>query len=490
MAKIAVSLIVDEVDFYVQNLFTRFPFQYGIADLTAMPHLFLRVRMRVERRPIEGVCGEHLPPKWFTKNPDTSFEEDLPDLLRVVTHAADLAKAIGSGRFFFELWQELYQQQAEWAEQEGLAPLLANLGVSMVERALIDGVCRLLQKPFHQVLLDDQLGIDLGLIHEELSGVPIADVVKEEPLQEVMARHTVGLGDTLRVGDLSNEQQIQDGLPISLDQCIEAYGLRYFKIKLRGDLEHDRARLLSLTALFQEMLGDNYQFTIDGNENFKSVAQFIKHWDAYHEDDTLRAFMGHLLFVEQPLHRDVALAEDVKQGLSGWVNRPPMIIDESDATLESLPCALDLGYNGTSFKSCKGIVKGLANAALLVKQKEAFPEQEWILSGEDLCTVGPLQLLQDLCLMASLGVTHVERNGHHYVKGLSAFPEIMQGQIQAAHTDLYEWRSEGYTSLRLRGGKLSTVSVSAQHFGVGPALSMDQFTPLNDWKVTSILPND
>ena len=30
MAKIAVSLIVDEVDFYVQNLFTRFPFQYGM----------------------------------------------------------------------------------------------------------------------------------------------------------------------------------------------------------------------------------------------------------------------------------------------------------------------------------------------------------------------------------------------------------------------------------------------------------------------------
>ena len=139
------QLEIDEADFYVKNLFTRFPFQYGIASLTSMPHLFLRLRLRVNGRPVEGVCGESLPPKWFTKDPNTSFEEDLPDLIRVATHAAELAQRYGQQVSYFELWQELEQQQMAWAKEEGLAPLLASLGISIVERALIDAICRQLQ---------------------------------------------------------------------------------------------------------------------------------------------------------------------------------------------------------------------------------------------------------------------------------------------------------------------------------------------------------
>ena len=88
--------------------------------------------------------------------------------------------------------------------------------------------------------------------------------------------------------------------------------------------------------------------------------------------------------------------------------------------------------------------------------------------------------------MASLGVTHVERNGHHYFKGMSAYSEVVQSQVQTAHSDLFEWREEGYISLRLDCGTLSTRTVTSTNFGVGPLLNMDQFTPLENWKVTSI----
>src|SRR5207247_11402064 len=52
-----------------------------------------------------------------------------------------------------------------------------------------------------------------------------------------------------------------------------------------------------------------------------------------------------------------------------------------------------------------------------------------IMSGEDLCNVGPLALLQDLAAMAALGINSVERNGHHYLAGLSQFPASTQQQI-------------------------------------------------------------
>ena len=41
----------------------------------------------------------------------------------------------------------------------------------------------------------------------------------------------------------------------------------------------------------------------------------------------------------------------------------PLIIDESDATLDAFPRARALGYAGVSSKSCKGFYKSLLNAA-------------------------------------------------------------------------------------------------------------------------------
>ena len=45
------------------------------------------------------------------------------------------------------------------------------------------------------------------------------------------------------------------------------------------------------------------------------------------------------------------------------------------------------------------------------------------MSGEDLTTQAGLSVQQDLALVNLLGITHVERNGHHYVDGMAALPE-------------------------------------------------------------------
>ena len=79
----------------------------------------------------------------------------------------------------------------------------------------------------------------------------------------------------------------------------------------------------------------------------------------------IHGYSSHLLFVDQPLHRDIALNAAVGEALSAWSARPPIIIDESDGALDSLPTALARGYSGTSHKNCKGVFKGIANACLV-----------------------------------------------------------------------------------------------------------------------------
>ncbi|MHC4996137.1 MAG: hypothetical protein ACYTGQ_13910, partial [Planctomycetota bacterium] len=55
-----------QTDLHVLNTRTRFPFKYGIASLTAVPHLFVRATVEIDGQTVTGVASEGLPPKWFT----------------------------------------------------------------------------------------------------------------------------------------------------------------------------------------------------------------------------------------------------------------------------------------------------------------------------------------------------------------------------------------------------------------------------------------
>ena len=68
-------------EFFVRHTRTRFPFRYGIASMTEVPHLFVRTTVTAEEKSSFGLSSEGLPPKWFTKDPSTTFEQDLPEML-------------------------------------------------------------------------------------------------------------------------------------------------------------------------------------------------------------------------------------------------------------------------------------------------------------------------------------------------------------------------------------------------------------------------
>src|SRR6266487_4432858 len=160
LARMTDQFTLSPFEFFVRHTRTRFPFRYGIASMTDVPHLFVRTRVTAGQDSSFGLTSEGLPPKWFTKNPATTFEQDLPEMLEVISHATKLAEQLAQAPVsFFDLWRELYQQQNEWAKARRLAPLLANLGVSLVERAVLDGLCRIAGQPLHHLVATNRLGL-------------------------------------------------------------------------------------------------------------------------------------------------------------------------------------------------------------------------------------------------------------------------------------------------------------------------------------------
>jgi hypothetical protein len=459
-------------EFFVRHTRTRFPFRYGIASMTDVPHLFLRTTVSVAGKSSLGLSSEGLPPKWFTKNPATTFEQDLPEMLQVISHAARLAER-NAPVSFFDFWRELYRQQSDWADARHIAPLLANLGVSLVERAVLDGLCRVADEPLHRMIATNRLGLRVGAIYAELGDAQPQDWLPAAPLASCFVRHTIGLGDALSPADIPPAERVNDGLPQDLESSIREYGLRYFKVKLFADAERDFARLRELNRLLVRETGGEFFVTLDGNENFKSFESFREFWQKAARHPDLRELWRRILVVEQPVHRDCSLSEDLGAALRAWPDRPRLIIDESDGAVGDLPRALALGYSGTSHKNCKGIVKGIANACLLEKRRRGG--ERVVLTGEDLCNLGPVALLQDLAMMTLLGIEHVERNGHHYYRGLSLWPGDWQDWTLAAHGDLYARHRDGFACLQIRGGRLALGSVNSAPFGVKPLFDPSRF---------------
>ncbi len=458
------------------DLRARMPFRYGIATMTWLPHVILRATFEIDGVTHTGLAADNLPPKWFTKDPTRLLEEEVEEMLLVIRAAVRHARVI-RGATAFAFWRELYGAQAAWAAVEKLPPLLSNFGTSFVERALIDAVCRARGATLAWALRENLLGVDLGALQPDLAGSAPCDWLPAKPPMELFARHTVGLSDPLRAAEITPDEYVDDGLPQSLDACIRFYGLRHFKVKINGEAARDRDRLGRMAEIVTEACGDDFAFSLDGNESFRDVVSFENYFRELRGTPALRPLWPRLLYVEQPWHRSVALSPAIGELACTWPDRPPIIIDESDAELASLPTALALGYAGTSHKNCKGVFKSVVNACMLAQLR--CDGQPTVLSGEDLANVGPVGLVQDLAAQAVFGVTSVERNGHHYFAGLSEFPAGLQAHALAQHGDLFASHAGGgWPRVAIQAGKVALGSVLRAPFGYGGEPDLSGMTPL------------
>ncbi|MGR9053836.1 MAG: hypothetical protein ACU84J_14415, partial [Gammaproteobacteria bacterium] len=81
------SIQIRGIELRIFNMKTRLPFRYGIATMTALPHLFVKADVEVDGQRLVSVAAEHLLPKWFTKYPASPYRDDVGAMLEVVRAA-------------------------------------------------------------------------------------------------------------------------------------------------------------------------------------------------------------------------------------------------------------------------------------------------------------------------------------------------------------------------------------------------------------------
>jgi hypothetical protein len=74
-------------------------------------------------------------------------------------------------------------------------------------------------------------------------------------------------------------------------------------------------------------------------------------------------------------------------------------------------------------------------------------------------------------------LTHVERNDHHFIDGMSFAPPAEQDAFVRAHPDLYA-RNGGPARLRIVDGRLALGSLDGPGFGVGATMDFASMRPM------------
>jgi hypothetical protein len=421
---------IKQISFFERDVRLRLPFRFGVVTLTEAPQAFVHARIHLENgKDSEGAAAELLAPKWFDKNPALSNEDNFEQLRGSMRTARGQYLESGLNTAF--------------GHSRPTAGLVENFGPALLDRALLDALCRALGISFYEAIRKNVPGI-------AFSGLDMAQFLSGlQPRDQIAARHTVGLIDPIT----SSEKRVNDGLPETLEEVIARYGHRWFKLKVGGDIKTDVERLSAIAGVL-DGIPDAYHATLDGNEQYENVDDVLELWRAVKAQPRLKRLGSSVVFVEQPIKRQTALAADI----SVLSKEKPVIIDESDDSLDAFPRAKALGYRGVSSKTCKGLYKSLINGARCAAWGNGF-----FMSGEDLTLQAGIAVQQDLALVSVLGLKHVERNGHHYVNGMAGLPAAEQERFLNAHQDLYE-RSHGAARLRIEKGMIRLKSLHCPGF--------------------------
>ena len=477
------KLALKAASFHVRLLRTRLPFRYGVVTLTHFPLLHLAVDVEAaDGRRGRGYAADNLPPKWFDKDPRKSFRDNVEDELASIRLARDAYfDAARAPRPFFDIWEEAYATSRAAALGRGLNGLTAAFGSSFFERGLADAAGRLAGLDVVEMLRANTLALRPEAAHVGLALGDLQAWAGAAPPEEVAVRHTVGLVDPITAADVPADGWLRDGWPQTLEECVQRQALDHFKLKVSGSLDADLDRLGAIAATLDRLVRGPYVATLDGNEQYKSMSDFARLVEAMLETPALARLVGSIAFIEQPLDRAIALDPRATEGLAELGRRLPMLIDESDDALDSFAQAVALGYRGVSTKNCKGIVKSFLNRSLVEREnRRRAPAERLFMSAEDLTNVPVVPLQQDLATVRALGITHVERNGHHYVRGLAHCSAGERREATRRHAGLYAG-DERQAALHIASGRLDVRSLATPGYGVAFEPDLASMTPLEDF---------
>jgi hypothetical protein len=433
------------------------PFRFGAVTIHASTQIFVRVGIEVEGKGTSvGATAELLAPKWFDKRPHLSSEQTAEELRRSLMIARDLYLARDGFETAFGLHAARIGAQVAACAREDIPPLAAAYGPAEIDKAVLDAVLRAERTDFFGGMAANIAGIDARLTPDLGDGEIARFLGDRRRLERVAVRHTVGLDDEIEgKGGVADPSQNS--------------GARYFKLKLGGDPQADAARLIRIGKALRTLSYD-FSVTLDANEQYADLAALAALVDRLDRDPALQPIASNLLYIEQPMPRDIT-----RQSPLGALAMRDFIIDEADDSYDAFPSAKTLGYRGISSKSCKGIYKSILNATRA--DQWSADGGRFFITGEDLTCQAGLAVQQDLALGALIGVTHAERNGHHYVDGFANAPAHEAEAFLTAHPDLY-MRDGNTIKLSIHDGDLLTGSLTQSGFASGPHPDWAALAPL------------
>jgi hypothetical protein len=433
------------------------PFRFGSVTVNAAPQAFVRVELDVEGKGVfVGASAELMVPKWFDKRPHLSIDDTVDELRKSLAIAADLYRSQSGLVTAFGLHAACIGPQMEACAELNIPPLAAGFGPAEIDKAVLDALLRGLGTDFFTGMNANVAGLTARLAPDLGAGDIATFLAGRQRMERVALRHTVGLDDLI------------EGEGGAAD-IRENSGARYFKLKMNGDPEGDAIRLKRIGQALATLPYD-YRVTLDANEQYADLDALGTLVDRLDHDAALAPIAGKLLYIEQPMPRDIT-----RHSPLGKLSSRNFIIDEADDNWDAFPAAKALGYRGISSKSCKGLYKSIVNATRAAAW--SVLDHSYFITGEDLTCQAGLGVQQDLALGALIGVTHAERNGHHYVDGFGTAPDAEADAFLAAHPDLYS--SDGnIVRLRVHDGDLLTGSLTSAGFASGVHPDWSALAPL------------
>lgn len=250
------------------------------------------------------------------------------------------------------------------------------------------------------------------------------------PKPWLWCNNSIGQSDPIVASEV--KKWLDDGLPNTLAQWIDADGLTHFKIKLGLTLERDIARMLLIDRVVTETETrrgvHQWRYSLDFNEQCPNAEYLIEFLRRVKEVSP-RGY-DRITYIEQPESRD--LEYTTAQLLFKVSKLKPVTMDEALTSFGGLLRGRKVGYTGVALKACKG-----QSAMMLLNA--AAQKFGMLMTAQDLTCPGA-SLIQSAGIAAHVPqIRELESNAREYVPAanrpwLKQFPGLFEVRDGKLHT--------------------------------------------------------
>lgn len=406
-----------DVQFDFEEHQYRTPLKFG--GVSTEHCAVLNVEVRVQRRdgkeavgfgsmPLANVWA--FPPRYVPFNQSLEamkrlsglFVEATGEFSDLCAHPVDLSETLEP--IFLRIADALSK---EMQLASPIPKLCTVVTASPIDAAIHDGFGKANGINSYDGLGEEFMNHDLShYLNEQFVGKYLDQYTLRTPKPKMPLYHLIGALDPLTDADIAT--RINDGLPETLPEWINADGLTHLKIKLNGDdLDWDVQRVLSIeqvTAETQAKRGvSEWYYSADFNETCKDVAYLLEFLGRIQEG--AGSAFDRLAYIEQPTDRNLKAHPENRMHRAAEIK--PVVIDEALVDFETFTLAREQGYSGVALKACKGQSQALLMGAAAI-------EYDMFLAVQDLTCPGA-SFLHSAGLAARVPrVTAIEGNSRQF----------------------------------------------------------------------------